>query len=391
MSRPVIALLVSFALLLFPPAGKAEVPESFADIHYLIAKVPDLETIPSDLPVMSSPSARDRAVTYGKIISSAAKYFEQKLGWTMPVRMLVLDSEDWDRISDIPYPAPHIRNTEKLILMPDSLVAFPGFDTWGFEDVSLNAVLTVHELGHGLAHRNGLNVSDTDRSITEIIANILMAGFIYDEMPEMKRLLEGVPSGFTPTENYQLSDFDYFYVSLGLRNYAYFQFMFAKAAGHMVRSKALPELMPAMVKAFETGAYFLPSANLAKLDAIVPGTSANLDGLMGYSLVKETAMVACRNMLPENVEDNSALLFVENRGTRPIRLRDTAWEKRQEEINIAIAKMIGEEPRKVEPEFFSIPPERWTDLRVVPGQELVVEGEGCIRVDANPIRFVNRN
>jgi len=339
---------------------------------------------------MSSPSARDRAVTYGSIIGRAAEYFEAKLGWRFPVRMLVLNKDDWNKISDVPYPAPHIRTAEQLILMPDSLKEFPGFESWGFEDIPLNAVLTVHELGHGLAHVNGLNVNDTDRSITEIIANMLMAGFIYDEMPEMKRLLEGVPNGFAPTEKYQLSDFDYFYVTLGLQNYAYFQFVFAKAAGHMIRHKPLSELMPAMVKAFQSGAYFLPRANIDRLETIVPGTAATLDGLAGESRVAETAVVSCRNSLPENVQDNSALLLVENRGTDPIGLRDPAWEKRMEEFNIGLAEMLDEEPKKVEPEYFVVPPERWFEFRVVPGQELIVDGGGCILIDANPVRFVNR-
>ncbi len=391
MPRPAIALIASIAILLFAPASKGDIPPSFSDIHYVVAKVPDLEAVQSEMPVMSSPSAKDRAVTYGRIIASAARYFERELGWTLPVRMLVLDKDDWDRISDIPYPAPHIRITERLILMPDSLVAFPGFETWDFDDVSLNAVLTVHELGHGLAHENGLDVSGTDRSITEIIANMMMAGFIYDEMPEMRRLLAGVPAGFAATENYQLSDFDYFYVTLGLRNYAYFQFIFAKTAGHMVRNKRLAELMPAMMREFESGANFLPSTNIARLGSIVPDTAAILQPVAGESRVAEAGIDVCQNILPANVEDNSALLLVENRGTKPIRLRDTAWEKRREAINIAIAKMIEEEPKKVEPEYFTIPPQRWTDFRVVPGQELIIEGAGCIRIDANPLRFVNRD
>jgi len=390
MSKPLIALFVSLAVFLATPAGKAEIPDSFADLHYLIEKLPGLERVQSTIPVMTSPSARDRAITYGGIVGRAAKYFERELGWSLPVRMLVLDKDDWSRISEIPYPAPHIRTTEKLILMPDSLVAFPGFDIWGFDDVGLNAVLTVHELGHGLAHVNGLNVSDTDRSITEIIANMMMAGFIHDEMPEMKRLLEGVPKGFAPTEDYQLSDFDYFYVTLGLQNYAYFQFIFAEAAGYMVRNKPLAQLMPAMVKAFEPGANFLPAANIARLDSIVPGTAAILEPFAGESLVAEAPLIACLNTLPADINDNSAFLIVENRGTSPIRLRDIAWEKRMEEMNVGIGKMIGEEPAKVEPEYLSIAPQRWSEFRVVPGQELVVDGEGCIQIGASPVRFVNR-
>lgn len=391
MQKYLLAIIAVVAGLFPAPTLKADIPDGFEDIHYLVAKVPGLVPIRSDTPTMSSPSAAGRAVTYAEIISRAAKYFERQLGWTLPVRVLVLNKDDWNRISDIPYPAPHIRSTEKLILMPDSLVEFPGFETWGFDDVALNAVLTVHELGHGLAHVNGLNVSDTDASITEIIANMLMAGFILDEMPEMKRLLDGVPNGFSPTEPYQLSDFDYFYVTLGLQNYAYFQFVFAKTAGFMVSHKPISELMPAMVEAFRPGANYLPDANLARLEQIVPGAAASLAGLAGESRVASTAIVSCRDIMPANVHDNSVTLFVENRGTKPVRLRDVVWEKRMEETNLVIAKMLDEEPKKVEPEYFVMPPGRWFDFRVVPGQEMIVGDVGCFQVGTNPVRAVFRD
>jgi hypothetical protein len=122
----------------------------------------------------------------------------------------------------------------------------------------------------------------------------------------------------------------------------------------------------------------------------VPGTASTLDDVVGESRVIETTVIACRNSLPENVQDNSALLLVENRGTNPIKLRDPAWEGRMEELNIGLAEMLDEQPRKVEPEYFFVPPGRWSEFRVVPGQELIVDGEGCIQVDANPVRFVNR-
>lgn len=361
------------------PAARAEAPPGFEGLEDEVGKI---TTVPvaAGLPVLANPSAVDRALTFAGVISKAESHFARELGWKLPFRMLVLGRADWERITPVPYPAPHVWNGKRLILMPESLRDYPGFEAWGFDDVQLNAILTVHEVGHALADENGLKWDNVNRSLHELLANIMMASFIHGEQPGMARLLDGVPKGFSPSRAFTLEDFNAEYISLGLRDYAWFQFEAAKAAGVMARAKPLKALMAEIRTELGQSRGMLGDREIAGLDRIVPGTADALASLKGSRSWAAAQIAPCMGKLPPLWSGRTIGIAIENHTGQDIRVRDPLYERELDQMDAAFFHMWDEQgPFKPKPrEANVIPAGHGWGATIPPGSEIIVEGRGCI-------------
>ncbi len=244
--------------------------------------------------MLASPSATARGQPFAAAIAEASRFFDRTLGWRSDFRLVVLNRDDWAKIASVPYPAPHVWNRERLVVMPDTLAAFPGFEVWGFDDMRLNEALAVHEIGHALVHAHGIRWDLIDSAMNELLANVMMAAFIRAEMPDMMRLLDGAPAGFDPPGTRSLADFDHFYVGVGLARYAWFQFELARAAGVLTQAQPLAVLMPRLIGTLDEAHHELPELQVKRLEAVVPGVGRALSAFGFESSLPETALGPAR-------------------------------------------------------------------------------------------------
>ena len=376
--RCAAGLLLWLAVVL-SSAARADAPPGFEGLEDEVGKISAVP-VTAGLPVLANPSAVDRAMIFAGVISKAEAHFARELGWKLPFRMLVLGRADWEKITPVPYPAPHVWNGKRLILMPESLRDYPGFETWGFDDVQLNAILTVHEVGHALADENGLKWDNVNRSLHELLANIMMASFIHAEHPGMARLLDGVPAGFGPSRAFTMEDFNAEYISLGLRDYAWFQFEVAKAAGIMSRAKPLQALMAEISTELGQSRGMLGDREISNLDRIAPGTADALANLKGSRRWAAAQIGPCTGRIPPLWSDRTIGIAIENHTEQAIRVRDPLYERELDQMDAEFFHMWDEQgPYKPKPrEANVIPAGHGWGATIPPGSEIAVEGQGCI-------------
>ena len=194
----------------------------------------------------------------------------------------------------------------------------------------------------------------------------------------MERLLEGVPAGFAPTRPLSLQDFDYSYIGLGLQDYAWFQFVIARAAGFLTTEMAIKPLMDRMSTAFADTQGRLASANIAALEGLVPGTARLLEQVSGPSHNPQGQLVACTGHVPVLWGDKTSGLIIENRSGGMLRLHDPLGEAEREDTARVLVEKFGLPPDPpAAPKPVELPDGFGWSMAVAPDQEIVIEGRGC--------------
>lgn len=363
----------------------------------------------SDLPVKDapftlycSPGAETEADRYAAALGEAVAWFREAIGWEGRFAMAVLDAADYERYAGQTYPVPFAEVVTGLVVMPDSIATFPGFDAWGLDAVELNANLTLHEIGHAIAHDIGLWSSS--HWVNELVANVFLAAYLRAEQPD-NRLLDGVPPGFADAaRTTNLVDLDDHYAGVGLDNYAWFQFRLATMADHLAADADFAELIAALTAAFPAEeakiASVLPTPEeaLRRLEAIAPGISALAADLLGRPDVPEIDAVACGP--DEAAGDATGVVLVENRGSQTLRIdtrEEAQWAVRLDfdDAGLGEAERDAEIDRLTDEALatglyaWSIPPNHRRVFRDhAAGTQLYITGGGCLMVPDGVASFV---
>ena len=317
-------------------------------------------------------------------------FFDRKLGWKSDFRLVILNREDWAKVAEVPYPAPHVWTRERMVVMPDSLAAYPGFSSWGFDDRKLNEALTVHEIGHALVHSHGIGWTMMDHSVDELLANVMMASYLLEAMPDMARLLDGAPDGFDPPGSASLSDLDYFYAELGLERYAWFQFELARAAGVMARAKDISVLMPELVTALAGAGDDLPEHLAQRLEGVVPGVAGTFKSFSPESALPEVPLGTCAfEYAPERFTGWS-FIAIENRSAVPLLYRVKREEKDMTDFFTEAGQTAETHPENFHFEPSVVLPGKKVRIRNAAGLDVTIEGKGCVRIPDAPGRYVVR-
>lgn len=349
-----------------------------------------------------SPAAGDEARDYAATLTRAVDWFRQQVDWTEPVVMAVLDADDYARVTPVPYPVPHAERATGLVVMPDSIAAFPGFDRWPFDAATLNADLTAHEIGHVIAWQTG--IWSSSHWVNELVADVFLAGYLRALKPDDRGLLDGVPVGFEDAGKVtSLAELDLRYSGIGLENYAWFQFRLAALADHMVAGGDFPAVVEALRAAFPQEEAFASSAEpttaeaLRRLEAIRPGVGALAADMAGPSALPLAATAAC-GPDPEPSDDDG-MVVIENHGATPLKVNERQFVRGLVEIDVLFRTELEGEERETEID-------RRTDAAmagdvyartVEPGMrlhflnrvgaQLHLIGGDCLTVAAEPSRF----
>jgi hypothetical protein len=297
---------------------------------------------------------------------------------------------------------PYAEVVTGLVVMPDSIVMFPGFDSWDLDAVELNATLTLHEIGHAIAHDIGL--WSASHWVNELVANVFLAAYLHAARPTDRSLLEGVPPGFADAARTQnLVDLDDLYAGIGLDNYAWFQFRLATMADFLAADADFVDLIAKLRAAFPVdeakNASVIPTPEeaLRRLDAIKPGVSALAADLLGRPEAREIAPDPCG---PDGEPgETKGVILVENLGNDALRI-DTREEARWtvridfDDTGLSDAERDAEIDRLTDEALatglhaWTIPPNHRRVFRDDGiGTQLYVAGGGCLIVPAGVAQF----
>lgn len=383
------AVAIIVAALLF------SVPAAADDLDRLMAL--DLPVIEGSVEVHYSPSAEAEARVYAATFQRAVPWFRETLDWRGAITMAVLDPDDYRSVAAfIPYPVPYADTggSGRLVVMPDRIDTFPGFDMWDLDGTTLNAALTLHEVGHIIAAQTG--IAPGNHWVNELIADVFLAGYARAEEPAFTTLLNGVPPRFADAGQLTyLHELDALYAGVGLENYAWFQFRLADMADHIVTGRDFADVIAALRSAFPADERRVEplSATLAKLELIAPGVTAFADGMTEPSALPSPALEACA--LRPALEVGDVALFIQNRGDTPLRFTSISHVATM----AGVAVMAGEIGEGDTEAFVA---EAMADFRFAstlePGEQdfsrppigdvVAIEGAGCFVVPDRAARFV---
>ncbi|MCB1489756.1 MAG: hypothetical protein KDJ88_20145 [Bauldia sp.] len=362
----------------------------------------DLPSTSDTVTVYYSPDVSGVAATYAATLTRAVAWFRDQLGWSDPVIMAVLDSGDYARVTAWPYPIPHAERSTGLVIMPDSIESYPGFERWPFDAVTLNADLTAHEIGHVIAWQTG--IWSNSHWVNELVADVFLAGYIHALKPDDRALLAGVPAGFEDAGKVKsLAELDLYYAGIGLENYAWFQFRLAALADYLVADGDFAGLIGGLRAAFPKQDFLTGDAEpttaeaFRRLEALRPGVTALAGDLTGPDSLTTIAAVACG---PEPAPvAQEGVVVIENDGDRPLKVNQRQLVRSLVEIDIAFETDL--EGEALEAELDRLTDEAMTGddyARIVPagtrlhfqdkvGAQLHLVGGDCLIVRADPSRF----
>ncbi len=180
-----------------------------------------------------SRGAETEAGFYATEVEAAVRWYRETLGWAGSVAMAVLSEADYRRTTAIPYPSPHAEIATGFIIIADHVESHPGFDLWDIDTRAINAAWTFHEIGHVIA--NDLGIASANLWVNELIANVIMAGYVRLERPQFAGFQSGMPPRFAAAGRYEtLAEFDQLYFAMGQFDYLWFHFHIAAIADHLV-------------------------------------------------------------------------------------------------------------------------------------------------------------
>lgn len=212
------------------------VPPVVAQPDTIAGRVEQLgfDTISRNNLVLSySDGAESEARHLADEVEAAIAWYQEVLGWDGAIAMAVLDEADYQRVTTLPYPTPHTEGVTGYIVVADHVESHPGFELWDLDGRVVNTAWTFHEIGHVIAR--DLGIGSANLWINELIANVIMAGYIREERPTLISYQSGMPPRFADANRFStLEEFDRLYFAMGQLDYLWFHFHIAAIADFLV-------------------------------------------------------------------------------------------------------------------------------------------------------------
>lgn len=194
----------------------------------------------------------EQAISVSDLLNQSIHYFEQKLDVKEPFTLAILDLDDWNKITRIPYGLPFISGPPHIVCIPANIKNELGTivlkaisDSKLDQKYSLSNeeiayrftnLIGFHELGHMYAKKLGINFPN--KWTFEFAATYLAFLYLQENSPKDNELWLDVASKLLkeiqPTYT-SLKDFDEKYVQVGIENYAWYQVVFLERVGEVVK------------------------------------------------------------------------------------------------------------------------------------------------------------
>jgi hypothetical protein len=130
-------------------------------------------------------------------------------------------------------------------------------------------------MGHVIAR--DLGIASNNLWVNELIASVIMAGYVREERLQFAGFQSGMPARFAGEGNYEtLAEFDQLYFAMGQFDYLWFHFHIAAIADYVVDAAGgLAAAVDGLKREFPIGrAPESVAGTLVRLERIAPGVSA---------------------------------------------------------------------------------------------------------------------
>jgi hypothetical protein len=290
-----------------------------------------LPMLKGDVPALYSPAAKTRAELYRSTLEAAHTWYETQLGIAVPVTLAVLDKPDWGQATPVPYPMPNSK--PGLVTLPSRMEDFPGFAEMKVDADVLAQVISIHELGHLVADKEGIGARNP--WINEMVANIFVAEYLAAHRPDLKP----PAARDLPSPRYtSLADLDYLrFDGVSFSNYAWFQFQLNRLSSFVAQKRDLRPVVEQLKIAFpaETSGYLPLPEVLRRMEVVAAGFTGTLGLLSRPATITKIRESACSDAATR--EGASTFLVVDNRtaseigvsqsGKDPIRVPAGRWQR----------------------------------------------------------------
>ncbi len=317
----------------------------FGQVESPLARVRALN-LPSgegNVPVIYSPARKARAERYRATLAAAHEWYQAQLGVSVPVTLAVLDKQDWQRATSIPYPMPNSKTG--LVTLPSQMEDFPGFSEMKADANILAESISFHELGHLFADKAG--IGSRTPWLNELVANIFAQGYIAAHQPALIAYISPPPPDSLSPRYTSLADLDYLYEGVSFSNYAWFQFHLNRLGAFVARTRGLRQVVEELKIEFPaatTGLLALPEA-LRRLELVAPGFTDALGPLSKPTTIARVKVSSCvdavkgRGGLTFLVIDNrtSRDIAVTQGGKVPIRVIAGKWRR----LSVEVGEMVA--------------------------------------------------
>jgi hypothetical protein len=287
-----------------------------------------LPEVPGEVPVVYVKSAEERAIRLQKSLEAGHSWFQKQLHITVPIKLTVLDSEMWSKVSGYPYGPPHMFVSEGgpglvvFFARPASVQAPPGPLVPGIDaDHAVGGVLQgehllFHEDGHILATR--LNIMRfPNHLVDELVASMIAASYISSERPDLNVFLGTARRAAQRPRYTSLADFNYLGMDVGGPNYVWLHGDIWRLATLMVKGQSFPNLVQKIQKSFpasEAQALTIEEI-VARLERIQPGFLKAAGSLTDPSTITQTKPSPC----PQSAKGSGVShLVIQNDANEPL-------------------------------------------------------------------------
>jgi len=196
----------------------------------------------------------ERAAYLQEFIEEASYYLRKPeiLGVKLDLGLAVLDREDWERWTRMPYGMAHIQLGESPVaIMPatkDNILVNGALENknqvseeiierleyigFSYEDATLVMfmdLLGVHEIGH--IYSEAYETWPTEKWLSEFIATYLAYAFFRESRPKLAQLWDTMMDSMVKMNEHSfttLADFEELYVRVGGSNYGWYQAKFSQ-------------------------------------------------------------------------------------------------------------------------------------------------------------------
>ena len=138
------------------------------------------------------------------LLEDAVCFYEKIIIDTLPLELLVLNRKTWKGFSEIPYPIPHYRSSEKRMIMPvDSyykIVLHKGDSIYGKDHYYFTDFIAIHELGHCIASSQGAR--SHSKWAGEFFADFIQVAY-------MNEIIPGFELGDKPAKSFSILPLKY--------------------------------------------------------------------------------------------------------------------------------------------------------------------------------------
>jgi hypothetical protein len=203
---------------------------------------PDLDKLlllPGKVNTYYSQGCEIKAKYLQELIQDAVIFFENKLGDTIDIKLLVLNKQDWRLMVGGPYILYQFVNDPARIEMGTNelfKIKLPNNKTlYGKKEAYIWDFIAVHELGHFISQQNKIKHI---RWTSEFFADYIMIGFMLEKMPDWQLPSSiGTLFKYLPFKYKSLNDFEKNNPRIDPLNYSIYEAKFEELAFNIFKKR----------------------------------------------------------------------------------------------------------------------------------------------------------